>query len=157
MTRLRDVAAIRRSVLAIGFAFIGAGAALAQTAAPMTDAQVRSCLCQQQALSAADSRLKSDYAPYLQRQQELQSIDAELKSVQQSASPGDAAAVVKAQELIDRRNTLRDQLRSDAGPYNARVSDYNALAAKYNAECTSQSMLTFDVEAAKKALSCPGQ
>jgi len=155
MTLARDAATIRRIFLIAGLALIWAGAARGQTTEMMTHEQVQDCLCQQQALTAADAKLKSQSSTYLQRQQELKTVEDQLKSIQATASPGDTTAVAKSQELIDRRNLLRDQLRSDATPYNASASAYNALVSKYNAECASKSMLSFDVEAAKKNLACP--
>ena len=157
MTLAREAATLRRSFLVAGLALTWTGAALAQTAETMTMEQVKNCLCQHQAITAGDAKLKSQFSAYLQRQQELKTAEDELKNIEATASPGDPTAVTKSQELIDRRNLLREQLRSDAGPYTTAASQYHALVTKYNAECASKSMLAFDVESAKKNLACPAQ
>lgn len=129
--------------------------ALAQTAATMPIEQVRDCICQQQQLESASSRLNATSTAYSQRQQELQRTEQELAELQRGATPGDEAAVAKAQALIDRRNLLRDQLRRDYPPYQALAGDYNQRVERYNATCTTLPMLSFDVAAAKENLACP--
>jgi Skp family chaperone for outer membrane proteins len=130
-------------------------AAGAQTAETMPIEQVRDCLCQQQQLEAASSRMSAAAAAYSQRQQELQGIEQELSELQRTATPGDEQAVARSQSLIDRRNLLRSQLRDEYQPYQSLATDYNQRAQRYNASCTTLPMLSFDVAAAKEGLSCP--
>lgn len=132
------------------------GLAAAQTTeAAMPMEQVKDCICQQQQLDAVSSRVSAAASAYSQRQQELQTVEQQLADLQRSATPGDEQAVAQSQALIDRRNLLRTQLRDEFGPYQSMARDYNERAERYNAACTKQPMLSFDVVAAKENLSCP--
>ena len=133
----------------------GPGLAFGQTAETMPIEQVKDCLCQQQQLEAVSNRLSAASTAYTQRQQELQRVEQDLAEVQRSATHGDQQAVAKAQDLVDRRNLLRSQLRDEYGPYQSTGQDYNQRAERYNASCTKQPMLSFDIAAAKENLSCP--
>jgi Skp family chaperone for outer membrane proteins len=131
------------------------GLAAAQTTEAMPMEQVKDCICQQQQLDAVSSRVSAAASAYSQRQQELQTLEQQLADLQRSATPGDEQAVAQSQALIDRRNLLRTQLRDEFGPYQSMARDYNQRAERYNAACTKQPMLSFDVVAAKENLSCP--
>jgi hypothetical protein len=131
------------------------GLAFGQTAPTMPIEQVKDCLCQQQQLDAVSNRMSAASTAYAQRQQELQRVEQELAEVQRGATPGDPQAVAKAQDLVDRRNLLRSQLRDEYGPYQSASQDYNQRAERYNATCTKMPMLSFDIAAAKENLSCP--
>ncbi len=131
------------------------GLALGQTVETMPIEQIKDCLCQEQQLEAVSARLDSASGAYSQRQQELQRTEQELTELQRTATPGDDAAVARAQALIDRRNLLRDQLRQEYAPYRTLTSDYNQRVERYNAACIKLPMLSFDVVAAKENLACP--
>ncbi len=131
------------------------GVAGAQTTQTMPMEQVRDCLCQKQQLDAVSSRVSASGTAYSQRQQELQNAEQQLAELQRTAVPGDEQAVVQSQTLIDRRNLLRSQLRSEYAPYQSLLGDYNQRVERYNATCTTLPMLSFDVTAAKENLSCP--
>lgn len=131
------------------------GLALGQTVETMPIEQVKDCICQEQQLKTVSDRLGAASGAYSQRQQELQRTEQELAELQRSATPGDEAAVAKAQALIDRRNLLRGQLRQEYAPYQSVVRDYNQRAERYNAACTKLPMLSLDVVAAKENLACP--
>jgi hypothetical protein len=147
---------VRTGLFLAQFALIAVpGLAFGQTAETMPIDQVKDCLCQQQQLDAVSNRVSASSTAYTQRQQELQRVEQELAEVQRSATPGDAQAVAKAQDLIDRRNLLRSQLRDEYGPYRSASEDYNQRAERYNASCTKLPMLSFDVAAAKENMSCP--
>ena len=131
------------------------GLAFGQTAETMPMEQVRDCICQEQQLKAVSDRLGAASSAYSQRQQELQQSEQELAELQRTATPGDEAAVTKAEALVDRRNLLRDQLRQEYAPYQTLVGDYNQRVERYNGACTKLPMLSFDVAAAKENLACP--
>jgi Skp family chaperone for outer membrane proteins len=131
------------------------GLALAQTAQSMPMEQVKDCICQEQQLKTVSDRLGATSGAYSQRQKELQQTEQELVDLQRTAVPGNADAVAKAEALIDRRNSLRDQLRDEYPPYQSMITDYNQRVERYNVACTKVPMLSFDVVAAKENLSCP--
>ncbi len=127
----------------------------AQLPETMPIEQVKDCLCQQQQLDTVSSRMKASGDALTQRQQELQQVEDELSTLQRTATPGDAAAIAKSKDLIDRRNLLRAQVREQRPPYQSLVRDFNERAERHNASCTNLPMLSFDVTAAKENLSCP--
>jgi len=131
------------------------GLALAQTVQPMPMEQVKDCLCQDQQIKTMSERLGTTSGAYSQRQKELLQTEQELSDLDRTAQPGNPEAVAKAQALVDRRNLLRAQLRDEFPGYDKMIVDYNQRAERYNAACTKQPMLSFDIAAAKENLSCP--
>ena len=144
-----------RGLALTGVIIAAAGSAEAQTAQSMPFEQVRSCLCQQQKLEAAQGQMTTAMTAYQQRQQELQQVEQQLAELQRTATAGDAQAVAQAQALIDRRNLLRGQFRQVSGPYRDAAASYNTQVESYNAACTTQPMLSTDIAAAKANLTCP--
>src|SRR5262249_36622311 len=131
------------------------GLARAQTPQWMPMDQVKDCICQEQQIKTMSDRLSATSGAYAQRKQELQQTEQQLADVQRTAQPGNEDAVAKAVALIDRRNLLRSQLRADYPAYQSMIADFNQRVERYNAACTKQTMLSFDVQAAKENLSCP--
>jgi len=117
--------------------------------------QVKECICQEQQIKTLSDRLGTSSGAYSQRQKELQDTEQQLADLQRTAQPGDPDAVTKAEALVDRRNLLRDQLRDEFPGYNKMITDYNQRVERYNATCTKQPMLSFDIVTAKENLSCP--
>ena len=131
------------------------GLAAAQIVESMPMEQVKECICQEQQIKTLSDRLGTSSGAYSQRQKELQDTEQQLADLQRTAQPGDPDAVTKAEALVDRRNLLRDQLRDEFPGYNKMIADYNQRVERYNATCTKQPMLSFDIVTAKENLSCP--
>jgi hypothetical protein len=135
--------------------FLFIGVAAAQTVETMSFEQVKNCLCQKRQLDADNERLKAASDAGSQRQQELQKTEQELTELQRTAVPGDAQAVARALALLDRRDLLRQQVYLDSDSQRQLLTEHNQRVEKYNATCTEQPMLTFNVTAAKENLVCP--
>jgi Skp family chaperone for outer membrane proteins len=154
MMRLHGIWLLRLCLAPLSL-MLAPGLAAAQTVESMPMEQVKECICQEQQIKTLSDRLGTSSGAYSQRQKELQDTEQQLADLQRTAQPGDPDAVTKAEALVDRRNLLRDQLRDEFPGYNKMITDYNQRVERYNATCTKQPMLSFDIVTAKENLSCP--
>lgn len=146
------------SILAAGAALWSpVNPALAQSAGPaMTTDEIRVCLCRKQAMETQQDKVDTQGVLLEERQQELTSLDAEIKRQAATLPPDDAVGQQVLQDLIHQQMALRNLIQLDIRPaYNRALSDLRSTVESYNAECTSRPRYAYDAQEAEKNLVCP--
>lgn len=161
MRRLQHVLAAGSAALTLLAApsalFPAAGQSSGQTTGPaMTVDEVRQCLCQKQAMERRQDSVDTQGALLDERQQELASLDAEIKR-QAAALPGeDVVGQQVLQDLIHQQMALRNLIQLEIRPsYNRSLNELRQIIEAYNADCTGRPRYAFDVQQAEKDLVCP--
>lgn len=135
------------------------GAALAQAAGPaMTEDEIRVCLCQEQALTQKRSENEAQGALLAERQQELDSLSAEIKRQAATLPSSDAVGQQVLQDLIQQQIALRNMIQLQIRPgYIRSTADLRQMVDSYNAQCVSRPRYTLDAQRAAANLVCPAQ
>lgn len=160
MRRLQHVLAAGCAVLTLLApmgSFPAAGQTVGQTTGPaMTVDEIRRCLCQKQAMEQRQDAVDTQGALLDERQQELASLDAEIKR-QAAALPGeDVVGQQVLQDLIHQQMALRNLIQLEIRPsYNRSLGELRQIIEAYNADCTGRPRYAFDVQQAEKDLVCP--
>jgi hypothetical protein len=133
--------------------------ALAQATGPaMTTPEIRACLCQQQALQQQQDLVDTQGGLLDERQQELTSLDAEIKRQAAALPSSDAVGQQVLQDLIAQQMALRNLIQLDIRPkQNRALADLRQTIETYNAQCTTRPRYAYDSEEAEKDLVCPAQ
>ncbi|HNB25999.1 MAG TPA: hypothetical protein PLR41_03505 [Alphaproteobacteria bacterium] len=146
------------SVAALGlFAAAGPFPAAAQSTGPaMTTEEIRVCLCRKQAMDQKHDLVDTQASLLDERQQELNSLDAEIKRQAVTLPPDDVVGQQVLQDLIHQQMALRNLIQLDIRPtYNRSLADLRQVIDAYNADCTARPRYTADAEEAEKNLVCP--
>jgi oligoendopeptidase F len=128
----------RRMVLGWGLlAVIAPGTARAQVPLPPEMADIRACLCLQQAVSAlsAEMNAKKQALDILTRQ--VSDFDAQLARDKSTINVNNPDAVARYKALLERRDAayrqsiglVHTEAEQATASYNARVNEYNAHCA----------------------------
>lgn len=135
----------------------GSFPAAAQSTGPaMTTDEIRVCLCKKQAMDQKQDLVDTQASLLDERQQELNSLDAEIKRQAVTLPPDDVVGQQVLQDLIHQQMALRNLIQLDIRPaYNRSLADLRQVIETYNAECTSRPRYVFDAEEAEKNLVCP--
>ena len=137
----------------------GAGRAQAQSqpAGPaMTPDEIAACLCQKDLLDQQQSNVDVQGGLLQERQQELNSLDAEIKRQAVGVSASDAVGQQLLQDLIAQQIALRNLIQLQIRPaYNQQVNQLRQTIESYNAQCTTRPRYVLDVEKAQQNLVCP--
>lgn len=139
------------------FALFAAPAAWAQATGPaMTTEEIRVCLCQEQALEQKRNEVDTQGALLDERQQELTSLDAEIKRQAAVLPSNDQVGQQVLQDLIQQQMGLRNMIQLQIRPaYNRSAADLRTTVETYNAQCTSRPRYTLDAQQAAENLVCP--
>lgn len=156
MPRLRHVPAAGCAAFSILLASAVLPAA-AQNAGPaMNTEEIRKCLCQQQAMEQQHDAVDTQGALLDERQQELASLDAEIKRQAASLPSDDVVGQQVLQDLIHQQMALRNLIQLEIRPgYNRSMATLRQVIESYNAECTTRPRYALDVQQAEKNLVCP--
>lgn len=130
---------------------------MAQATGPaMTTDEIRVCLCQEQALEQKRSEADTQAALLDERQQELNSLDAEIKRQAAALPSSDQVGQQVLQDLIRQQMALRNMIQLQIRPsYNTLVSDLRQRVETYNAQCTARPRYALDAQQAAANLVCP--
>jgi hypothetical protein len=131
--------------------------AAAQNAGPaMTTAEIRACLCQKQSMERQQDAVDTQGVLLEERQQELNSLDAEIKR-QAAVLPGDDQVGQQVlQDLIHQQMALRTLIQLEIRPaQNRSLAALRQSVEAYNAQCTGRPRYALDVEQAETDLVCP--
>lgn len=133
--------------------------AAAQSTGPaMTTEEIRVCLCQKQAMEQRQDATDTQGALLEERQQELNSLDTEIKRQATALPSEDLVGQQVLQDLIHQQMALRNLIQLDIRPaYNRSIAELRQIIETYNAECTTRPRYAFDAEEAEKNLVCPAQ
>jgi hypothetical protein len=118
--------------------------------------ELRDCLCmeQQMATDRDDLAMRQDLLN--ERQQELSNLDQQVMEQRGNLQPQDTVGQQVLKDLMAQQQTLRTTVQNDLRPaYNTKVDEWNALVAKYNAQCADRPRYTMDVKTAQENLQCP--
>lgn len=145
-------------IAALGlFAATGLFPAAAQSTGPaMTTDEIRVCLCKKEAMDQKHDLVDTQASLLDERQQELNSLDAEIKCQAAVLPADDVVGQQVLQDLIRQQMALRNLIQLDIRPaYNRSLADLRQVIETYNTECTSRPRYAFDAEEAEKNLVCP--
>ena len=127
--------------------------AVAQQA--LTVEQVRTCLCEQQAITVLHQRVDTAKATYDERTQREQRLSQQIEQMQGSIGPNDLSAQDQLRELLDLRGRVsRDRMETALPAWQQAVRNLNFVVQDYNANCLKP-IYTMDVKKAQANLSCP--
>ncbi len=139
------------------FALSTGPAALAQATGPaMTTDEIRVCLCQEQALEQMRNEVETQGALLDERQQELTSLDTEIKRQAAVLPSNDQVGHQVLQDLIQQQMGLRNMIQLQIRPaYNRSAGDLRQIVETYNAQCASRPRYALDAQRAAENLVCP--
>ncbi len=131
--------------------------AAAQSTGPaMTTDEIRVCLCKNQAMEQKRDLVDTQASLLDERQQELNSLDAEIKRQAAALPPDDVVGQQVLQDLIHQQMALRNLIQLDIRPaYNRSLAELRQVIETYNVECTSRPRYATDAQEAEKNLVCP--
>jgi len=137
-------------------AVLAPGAAKAQVPLPPEMAEIRGCLCLQQAISAfsADMNAKKQALDSVTRQ--LADLDSQLARDKSTINVNNPDDVARYKALLERRDAT---YRQSVGPVHAdaeqATAGYNARVSEYNAHCTNRPLNPAIVAQLQVNLVCP--
>lgn len=133
--------------------------ALAQATGPaLTTDEVRVCLCQEQALTQKRADVDTQAALLNERQQELDSLEAEIQRQATTVPSSDQVGQQVLQDLIQQKFALRNMIQLQIRPVYIRGSaDLRQMVDAYNAQCTGRPRFALDARQASENLVCPAQ
>jgi hypothetical protein len=133
-----------------------AGAAEAQAQVVRSPDEIRSCLCQEQAVSTLNGNVQSQSHAYDEQRQSFEALDKAVQTGRPQVNVNNPADVDAFKRLLERRDTAADTL---AGPatktYAEAVQRYNQAVASYNDTCAGKAFDPDTLAAVKKTLACP--
>lgn len=131
--------------------------ALAQATGPaMTTDEIRVCLCQEKLVEQRRAEVDAQAALLDERQQELNSLDAEIKRQAAALPQSDQVGQQVLQDLIRQQMALRNMIQLQIRPgYNVLASDLRQQVEAYNAQCTARPRYALDAQQAAADLVCP--
>ena len=134
-------------------------AALAQATGPaMTEDEIRVCLCQEQALEQKRAEVDTQGALLAERQQELDSLSAEIQRQAATVPSSDVVGQQVLQDLIHQQIALRNMIQLQIRPgYIQSSADLRQIIENYNAQCVSRPRYALDAQRAAENLACPAQ
>jgi hypothetical protein len=151
---------MRTQVLAGGVAFMllglgSAGPASAQEVLHAPDA-IRSCLCQEQSVSALAAQVLQQNGVYEERRKSLEALNEQVRTQRPQVNVNDPQAVDAFKRLLDQRDQAADAF---AGPvthgYADEVAHYNQTVAAFNSQCGGKAYDPEVLAQVRSNLSCP--
>jgi hypothetical protein len=136
---------------------------LAAMAAPAPAQQVlsapeaiRSCLCQEQSVTALANEVLQQNRAYEEKRKELEGLDNEVRARRAQINVGNQSEVDTFKQLLDRRDQAGAEF---AGPvtrtYSDMVARYNAAVASFNQACAGKSYASDVLTQVRSNLTCP--
>jgi hypothetical protein len=121
----------------------------------LTVDQIRSCLCEQQALTVLRQRTDAAKATYDERTQREDRLTQQINQMQASIGANDLSAQDQLRELLDLRGRVsRDRLQTALPAWQQATRNLDAVVQDYNAKCLKP-MYKMDAERAQANLTCP--
>jgi hypothetical protein len=157
MRHLRHVSAAGGAVFVALLAAFGPLPAAAQSTGPaLTTEEIRACLCQKQAIDRQQDMVDTQGVLLEERQQELTSLDAEIKRQAATLPAEDVVGQQVLQDLIHQQMALRNLIQLEIRPAQIRsISALRDAVNAYNAQCTARPRYALDSQEAEKNLVCP--
>jgi hypothetical protein len=132
------------------------GAARAQVPVPPEMAEITSCLCLQQAVSALSAEMNARKQALDTVTRQLSDLDAQLARDRSTMNVNDPDAVARYKALLERHDAA---YRQSIGPAHSETEQatarYNARVAEYNARCANRPFNSALVAQMQVNLVCP--
>jgi hypothetical protein len=117
--------------------------------------QIRTCLCEQQAMTVLRQRIDTAKATYDERTQREQRLSQQIEQMQSSIGPNDLSAQDQLRELLDLRGRVsRDRMQTALPAWQQAARNLDVVVQDYNANCL-RPMYKMDIAQAQAGLSCP--
>jgi hypothetical protein len=147
----------RRMLLGCGLlAVIAPGTARAQVPLPPEMADIRACLCLQQAVSALSAEMNAKKQALDTVARQLADLDSQLARDKSTINVNNPDAVARYKALLERRDAA---YRQSIGPVHAEAEQatarYNAQVNEYNAHCANRPFNSAIVAQMQVNLVCP--
>jgi hypothetical protein len=137
-------------------AVLAPGAARAQVPLPPEMADIRACLCLQQAVSALSAEMNAKNQALVTVTQQLSDLDSQLARDKSMINVNNPDAVARYKALLERRDAT---YRQSIGPVHADAEQatarYNARVNEYNAHCANRLFNPAIVAQMQVNLVCP--
>lgn len=118
--------------------------------------QIRSCLCQEQAVAALDGQVQAESRAYEDKRQAFQSLDRQVQQRRPQVNVKSQADVDAFKRLLEQRDQAADVLAGDATKsYADAVARYNQAVASYNGACAGKAYDPDQLAELRRSLSCP--
>jgi hypothetical protein len=137
-------------------AVLAPGAARAQVPLPPEMADIRACLCLQQAVSALSAEMNAKNQALVTVTQQLSDLDSQLARDKSMINVNNPDAVARYKALLERRDAT---YRQSIGPVHTEAeqatASYNARVNEYNAHCANRPFNSALVAQMQVNLVCP--
>jgi hypothetical protein len=137
-------------------AVLAPGAARAQVPLPPEMADIRACLCLQQAVSALSAEMNAKNQSLVTVTQQLSDLDSQLARDKSMINVNNPDAVARYKALLERRDAT---YRQSIGPVHTEAeqatASYNARVNEYNAHCANRPFNSALVAQMQVNLVCP--
>lgn len=137
-------------------AVIAPGTARAQAPLPPEMADIRACLCLQQAVSALSAEMNAKKQALDTVTRQLSDLDAQLARDKSTINVNNPDAVARYKALLERRDAT---YRQSIGPVHREAeqatASYNARVNEYNAHCANRPFNSALVAQMQVNLVCP--
>jgi hypothetical protein len=146
-------------ILGVAMAMAMAASAAAQPATPQPapgDAEMSSCLCQEQNVARLNEDVRSQSRSYDDTRRNFQALDNQVLSSRPQVNVNNAGEVDAFKRLLDQRDAAADKLAGNATrSYADAVTRYNQAVAAYNSSCAGKSFDADRLAQLRRTLSCP--
>jgi hypothetical protein len=137
-------------------AVLAPGAAKAQVPLPPEMAEIRGCLCLQQAVSASSADMDARKQALDTVTRQLSDLDSQLARDKSTVNVNNPDDVARYKALLERRDAA---YRQSIGPVHADAEQatarYNARVSEYNARCANRPFNSAIVAQVQVNLVCP--
>ena len=141
--------------LAAAIAVSGIATARAEDVVRAPD-EIRSCLCQEQAVAALDGQVQAESRAYEDKRQAFQSLDRQVQQRRPQVNVKSQVDVDAFKRLLEQRDQAADVLAGDATKsYADAVAHYNQAVARYNGACAGKAYDPDQLAELRRSLSCP--
>jgi TolA-binding protein len=145
---------MRWSILALG-AVLGLGAAPA-TAQMVTDPTImRSCLCEQQAVTDLQDAVSSRRVALDSARSNASSLNNQVTTRRAQINVYNANEIEAFKQLLEQRDAAQAAAAGAAQSYDNVATSYNQAADAYNARCAGRSYDETVLRQVRATLSCP--
>ena len=148
--------ALSRGLLYAAVLAAAASPAGAQAPLPPQAAEVATCLCLQQAVSALSAEMSAKTEALEAVRQELQQRDADLARARAEVDVSNPQSVARYKQMLERRDAVFGRSTGPVGTDARNAIDrYNARTGEYNARCANRAFDPLLMSQVQASLSCP--
>lgn len=121
-----------------------------------SDAEMNSCLCQEQNVARLNDDVRNQSRTYDDTRRNFQALDNQVLSSRSQVNVNNPGDVDAFKRLLDQRDAAADTLAGNATrSYADAVTHYNQAVAAYNSSCAGKSFDSDRLAQLRRTLSCP--